>query len=662
MLKSNSEINQISNELNIKKYKLERPKLINLIRNINCLLDFNSQTFFLALFYMDKIFSNINLIIDNKRDYIILSLSCLLIASKFNENDPHVPELIKYISLCEQFSNFEYIFNIDELRKGEMIVLYLLEYKMNYYSIYHFLVFFFSHGIIFENTLNRIENGAYSKKKFLEKIYILSRGILDYLLEDNDYIEFGNCNFNFIFAAEILKFSIETILDINILDEENVFKCVYHINNNNDNNFIYGKINEIYEEKILRITLNPSFSDRNNLNSTNHSTVKSDFSNNNQLNNINIINNINNFNNSNNDDINQNIEMNNNIIDINNNIIDINNINNENNNINNLIINEKNMINNIFVNKNINNIKKKSIENMNININHYNGVLSPYKLIKSYYPHNDSYSYREHKSIKNFEINKIEQDEKIKGIQNEFIEKLENVKKDIEKLTKDKKIYPISNKNSIFTNYSNELDKTFIGKNNMIKYKIINGKTFDYNTEFFPKYYNYYFDKLNNHNNKLYKDSNYYKKLLSDKILNKTKKIFTKNKTIEINNNDMYKLGKNNNSLYQNLIKFKPSLFSNRINLMLNNNNLNKFIDENKDLKGMYSSWSKENIDLTLKKDYDYINNNNISIKYNNFGTFYDYGLENYLKRSNNIYSTKLHLINTNHNNRYNLLGNEKYY
>ena len=47
----------------------------------------------------------------------------------------------------------------------------------------HFLVFFFSHGIIFESTLNRIENGAYSKKKFLEKIYILSRGILDYLLE-----------------------------------------------------------------------------------------------------------------------------------------------------------------------------------------------------------------------------------------------------------------------------------------------------------------------------------------------------------------------------------------------------------------------------------------------------------------------------------------------
>ena len=70
---------------------------------------------------------------------------------------------------------------------------------------------------------------------------------------------------------------VETILNINILDEENVFKCVYHINNNNDNNFIYGKINEIYEEKILRITLNPSFSDRNNLNSTNHSTVKSDF-------------------------------------------------------------------------------------------------------------------------------------------------------------------------------------------------------------------------------------------------------------------------------------------------------------------------------------------------------------------------------------------------
>jgi len=670
MLKSNSEINQISNELNIQKYKLERPKLINLIRNINCLLDFNSQTFFLSLFYMDKIFSNTNLIINTQRDYIILSLSCLLIASKFNENDPHVPELIKYISLCEQFSNFEFIFNIDELRKGEMIILHLLEFKINYYSIYHFLVFFFTHGIIFESTLNRIENGAYSKKKILEKIYILSRGILDYLLEDNDFLDFENSNFNFIFAAEILKFSIETILDINILDEENVFKCIYHIDNNN--NIIYGKINEIYEEKILRINLNPSCSDRNNLNSTNHSTVKSDFSNNNQLNNINIINNINNYNNINNNIINQNIDINNNIIDINNNIIDINNniidinnpiINNENNDINNLINNEDNMINNIFVNNNINNIKSKSINNLNININHYNNISSPHKLIKNYHLYNDSHSYRGEKIINNLEINQVEQDEKIKGLQNEFIEKLENMKKDIEKLTKDKKIFTINNKNSILKNYSSELDKDFIGKNNMIKYKINNGKAFYYNKELFPKYYNYYFDKLNNYNNKNYKDSNYYKRLLSDKILNKTKKIFTKNKTIEINNNENYKLGKNNNSLYQNLLKFKPSLFSNRINLMFNNNNLNRFIDENKDLKGMYSSWSKENIDFILQKDYDSINKNNITNKYNNFGTFYDYGLEHYLKRSNNIYSTKLNLFNSNNNNRYNLLfGNDKYY
>ena len=55
---SNSEIIENTNEINILKYKEEREQLINLIRNINCLLDFNSQTFFLSLFYMYKIFCN----------------------------------------------------------------------------------------------------------------------------------------------------------------------------------------------------------------------------------------------------------------------------------------------------------------------------------------------------------------------------------------------------------------------------------------------------------------------------------------------------------------------------------------------------------------------------------------------------------------------------
>ena len=634
---SNSEIIENTNEINILKYKEEREQLINLIRNINCLLDFNSQTFFLALFYMDKIFCKDNFFIDKKSDYILLSLSCLLIASKFNENDPHVPELSKYIRLCEQFSNFEFFFSIDDLRKGEMIVLQLLEFKVNYFSLYHFLVFFFAHGIIFEETFNRIENNnSFTKRKVLEKIYILSRGILDYLLEDNDFFQLGNTNTNFIVSAEILKFSIEKILNINLTQSENIFECIYHIESNIESEFIYGKINEIYEEKIQKKPLNPSLSNKNNLNSaTAPSTEKSEKSFNNQFN----------F-------LNSNTLLNNDyhIIDNNHNIIINENIIKNNNDIN----------NNIKINSNI-----EDTLNLKLSLNYYDhDFYSPKKKnIKSSVISLDPYSYREHRIISSFEMNKEEQDEKIKGLKNEFIEKLANVKKDLEKISQNKK--PFSG-NKYDSNYRdigiNDLDKKFYENKNIFKYKIVNGKNFENNDNLIKKYYNlgilnqYNIDKLSNINN-INKGITYYKNLFSDNILNKIKKIFNKTKTIEQNTNENFILGKNK-TINQNLIKFRPSLYTNRINLMLSSNNLNKYIDDKK-LKGMYSSWSKENIDFSLKKEFDNLNKN--TTKYNNYGTFYDYGLERYLKRSTNIYPTKINLINHN-NNKFNLFDFGKYY
>ena len=141
---------------------------------------------------MDKIFSLENLQIENENDYYLYSLCCLIIASKFNENDPHIPDLNFYIKIYNEITKFQFNFTRDEIRNGEVIILTLLKYKLNFYSIYHFIVFFFVHGIIFEFTFKKIEEinkNHISQKVYLEKVYILSRELLDLLIEDINNFE-----------------------------------------------------------------------------------------------------------------------------------------------------------------------------------------------------------------------------------------------------------------------------------------------------------------------------------------------------------------------------------------------------------------------------------------------------------------------------------------
>ena len=274
--KSNSEINFIISENNINKYKEKRKDLLYLIRNVNRKLDFNSQTFFLSLLFMDKIFSLENLTIENVNDYYLYSLCCLIIASKFNENDPHIPDLNSYNKIFNEVSKFQYNFSRDEIRNGEVIILNLLKYKLNYYSIYHFLVFFFVHGIIFEFTFKKIKerNEKYlSQKTYLEKVYLLSRELLDLLIEDTKNFEIINVNDNYLIAAIILIFSIEKTLKINLDNNENVFVNIYKLKYNVDEyKKIQNIIEEIYNEKIQNNSPRIVTSNINNNYNNNQST------------------------------------------------------------------------------------------------------------------------------------------------------------------------------------------------------------------------------------------------------------------------------------------------------------------------------------------------------------------------------------------------------
>ena len=236
----NSEKNRI--------YFSRRKQLKNLMKTINSYIDFNSQTYFLMLYYMDIIFTHKDLekifyshftlwyqypIVNDLQmsNYALLSLACLVVASKFNENDPLVPSMSSYIRLLYEFSKKKFIFNLDSLFLAEIVILKILKYKLNYYTIYHYLIFFFTHGIVLKKTIERSKIGKkISERKILEKVYIKVREIFDELIESEQYYHFYCGKNNYEIVVEILLWCTEHILNEKIKDDENIFRLIYGIN------------------------------------------------------------------------------------------------------------------------------------------------------------------------------------------------------------------------------------------------------------------------------------------------------------------------------------------------------------------------------------------------------------------------------------------------
>ena len=263
-----------ANSKNVKSniYFENRREIKNLLKNMNTSLDNNSSTYFLALLYTDLIFQNYSLkeiFEDNHiisrynssstsrevfpvKQCLLIAVCCLVVASKFNEKDPHVPDLNSFIRIYNQNSKFYFIFQIDELRETEVIILKLLKYKLNIFSLYQFITFFFANGILFEENIRKspiMKKYKYSQKKILEKIYVKSREILDIIIDDYEkYFTLFNSKDNYITAIEILLWSIEYALDIKIFDKDNYsfFPIVYNININYEKHLeIFSIINEI---------------------------------------------------------------------------------------------------------------------------------------------------------------------------------------------------------------------------------------------------------------------------------------------------------------------------------------------------------------------------------------------------------------------------------
>ena len=231
-----------------KEYLELRNDLFDLIKKISDKMGFKSQTYFLSIYYLDILFSQ------NKKsdcNYNILGLACLLIASKYCENDPAVPELKIFIKIYNRIVGSKNSISVSDLFYSEVMACKMLNHKLNYYTVYDFNSFFFIHNIVKWEQLNNLynDNNRYSmkhssKEKIFEKIYIKSRYYLDNLIQSTISLKYNSL----LLSIYIMKKSIEnTFLGERnyegYLKEKFLKKC-----HNCFNNIIDGYYNINYEK------------------------------------------------------------------------------------------------------------------------------------------------------------------------------------------------------------------------------------------------------------------------------------------------------------------------------------------------------------------------------------------------------------------------------
>ena len=123
-----------------KTYTLQRKSIISLINKISHKIGLKSQTFYLAVNYLDIVFSKQN---QMPYDYGQLAIACLIISTKYCENVTSKPIFKNFVnSYNEEMEDDKYKITKDNLFNYEIIICKMLDYKLNYYTVYDFNFFF----------------------------------------------------------------------------------------------------------------------------------------------------------------------------------------------------------------------------------------------------------------------------------------------------------------------------------------------------------------------------------------------------------------------------------------------------------------------------------------------------------------------------------------
>ena len=240
-----------SNSSISKDYISSRKSLFSVLHKITNKMGFKSQTFFLCAQYLDIVFSKKKRINCNLNT---LGLASLCLSAKFCENDPIVPHLQYFIRVYNYIMGYKNIISMSDLKRTEVLLLKMLNYKLNYYTIYDFNSFLFGHGILKIEQLKDIENknkkhyqsnrkefvinatNSIFIKNILEKIYKKSRMYLDNIIDNTKLCFKYNPMYLSIF---VMKKSVEEILYV----EQKI-----NSSNKEEQNEFYAKNNECFKQ------------------------------------------------------------------------------------------------------------------------------------------------------------------------------------------------------------------------------------------------------------------------------------------------------------------------------------------------------------------------------------------------------------------------------
>jgi hypothetical protein len=142
-LLTSSKFSEEPTNKHLKYFKTKRVDLIRLVNRLVHKLKFRSQTFYLAVNFLDSIAQKA---CDLR--YEIVAVSALILAAKYDENDTSVPGLHYFKGLVDNL----YI-STDELTRGELECLKSLDYNLDRITPYHFINFFLTQGVIFSDEM-----------------------------------------------------------------------------------------------------------------------------------------------------------------------------------------------------------------------------------------------------------------------------------------------------------------------------------------------------------------------------------------------------------------------------------------------------------------------------------------------------------------------------
>ena len=170
---------------NNKAYINIRPDIIKSLLKYNNIYHYSKQVFYLGLLYMDIIIQSLPENIILKEQYEEYIINSIVLSAKFYEMDLNSISFEHFI----EYSNNKYNLHVEDLALNEVNCLKILNYKLNYYSIYDLL------NLLMDDYLGEllIENDDYFNSIINYPINILENIILSNITIKYSYIDISFC-------------------------------------------------------------------------------------------------------------------------------------------------------------------------------------------------------------------------------------------------------------------------------------------------------------------------------------------------------------------------------------------------------------------------------------------------------------------------------------